>query len=209
MLILPACEKKIFLCQIRLLHKAGHHLSGFHATETPCKQPGHKENLVPEWLIWPRYNKDVRCEKSKGHFPKEATIVAGAFSLSRIYFANRKLLASCLVDFVRLHLDDHCSFLSAAFPAVKRRYFYSKSGLSTNGIVCLVYFKLQHSPMYNSVLGEKWQCSFWSKPPLELVFMQWVQYSLHVGRLQTLVLRSPQDYHHSMLTYFTMYIKLL
>lgn len=56
---------------------------------------------------------------------------------------------------MRLHLDDHCSFLSAAFPAVKRRYFHSKSGLSTNGIVCLACFKLQHSPMYNSVLGEK------------------------------------------------------
>lgn len=54
-LLFPACDKKAFSYQIRLLHKREHVLSGFQAIETSCKQPVHTELLAVDGLIPRRY----------------------------------------------------------------------------------------------------------------------------------------------------------
>lgn len=55
-------------------------------------------------------------------------------------------------------------------------------------------------PSCNRGLGwKKARVSFWSKPPLELVFIQWLKYTLQVRRFQPRVLCYLWDYHQEII----------
>ena len=96
----------------------------------------------------------------------ESTIASSVFSLSRIYFASRKLPASCFVSFVRLVLgNDHHSIAMCCFSQfVKRVPVPTKSGFSRKESTFGVGFKLLKPPSSQSVHTEHFAALLFNLP---------------------------------------------
>ena len=123
----PPCEKKSFSCQTRLLHKGEHVWSGFQDIETPHKQLLHRE-------LWAAHGSFAvglgrsSWEIDKGCFPEQILIWAGVPSLSRKYFARKKLPASFFIEFVGVPyvLSTLTLYVLLSQLVKKKRHFHAK-----------------------------------------------------------------------------------
>ena len=100
MLLFLVWEKSNFSYKSRLIQKGEHIWSWLQATKDQWKQLVPTELLAGEPFHLPV--RRPRWEKGQGCFSLQSTTGAGIHSLSGVYFANRKIYASCFLSFGKL-----------------------------------------------------------------------------------------------------------
>ena len=224
MLLFPACDKKAYSSQIRLLHIGEHVLNDLQATETPCTQPGPRGHWASEGLHHPRHRRDLHVKKSM--VPVQSEPKLGLMFHNWVlcvfpggYFQTLVLL-SCW--------DQHQALIALAhymllFPACEKKAFSSQIQLLHTREHIWNYFHATETPCRQPRAREIWtsdgvnfprarrtlcrknaRVAFQSKSTLVLVFHHWVECTLPGGHFQMLVLGF--WYHHQALIALAHYL---
>ena len=136
---------------------------------------------------------DAKVRTRQGFFPLQTMNGAGVLSPSRVSFAIWKLQASSFVSFVRLLWgNDHASITMCHFaPFWKWVSFTPKKSTPKRKthIECVEIYWSQlktleqlHWSHYKwAIGGKKVSVVFHCKPPLGLMFLHWVDFTLNIG----------------------------